>query len=156
MYTFKHQEKRLRLKIPELPFKTKLVLLLCPLFSCSVPGKLKQFVLDLHSGKLHREFHHGPDPTDTTPRQVRQQCHPCEIITGWVWLCHVKFWIWFLTLRRRQEKKWPAAPQRVHSRSWRPARLATPSSFETETSCDLNSLPAILWLNATPQGLGGG
>ncbi|CAI2319075.1 unnamed protein product [Caenorhabditis sp. 36 PRJEB53466] len=27
-----------------------------------VPGKLRQFVLDLHSGKLHREFHHGPDP----------------------------------------------------------------------------------------------
>lgn len=25
------------------------------------PGKLKQFVLDLHAGKLHREFHHGPD-----------------------------------------------------------------------------------------------
>ncbi|MEQ2244083.1 hypothetical protein ILYODFUR_013503 [Ilyodon furcidens] len=34
-----------------------------------VPGKLKQFVLDLHSGKLHREFHHGPDPTDSTPGQ---------------------------------------------------------------------------------------
>ncbi|XP_062395552.1 endoplasmic reticulum resident protein 44 [Sardina pilchardus] len=33
----------------------------------SIPGKLKQFVLDLHSGKLHREFHHGPDPTDSTP-----------------------------------------------------------------------------------------
>ncbi|XP_057691501.1 endoplasmic reticulum resident protein 44 [Corythoichthys intestinalis] len=33
------------------------------------PGKLKQFVLDLHSGKLHREFHHGPDPTDSTPGQ---------------------------------------------------------------------------------------
>ncbi|XP_041482578.1 endoplasmic reticulum resident protein 44-like [Lytechinus variegatus] len=28
----------------------------------TVPNKLKQFVLDLHSGKLHREFHHGPDP----------------------------------------------------------------------------------------------
>ncbi|CAG5119206.1 unnamed protein product, partial [Candidula unifasciata] len=27
------------------------------------PGLLKQFVEDLHSGKLHREFHHGPDPT---------------------------------------------------------------------------------------------
>ena len=27
-----------------------------------VPGKLKQFVQDLHSGKLHREFHFGPDP----------------------------------------------------------------------------------------------
>ncbi|ELT96035.1 hypothetical protein CAPTEDRAFT_163818 [Capitella teleta] len=26
------------------------------------PGLLKQFVADLHSGKLHREFHHGPDP----------------------------------------------------------------------------------------------
>ncbi|VDN03722.1 unnamed protein product [Thelazia callipaeda] len=29
----------------------------------TVPGKLRQFVLDLHSGKLHREFHHGPDST---------------------------------------------------------------------------------------------
>ncbi|XP_068094412.1 endoplasmic reticulum resident protein 44 [Hyperolius riggenbachi] len=35
----------------------------------SIPGKLKQFVLDLHSGKLHREFHHGPDPTDIAPGQ---------------------------------------------------------------------------------------
>ncbi|XP_070691161.1 endoplasmic reticulum resident protein 44 [Pempheris klunzingeri] len=35
----------------------------------AVPGKLRQFVLDLHSGKLHREFHHGPDPTDSTPGQ---------------------------------------------------------------------------------------
>lgn len=32
-----------------------------------VPGKLKQFVDDLHSGKLHREFHHGPDPTEKQP-----------------------------------------------------------------------------------------
>ncbi|NXE07550.1 ERP44 protein, partial [Lophotis ruficrista] len=38
----------------------------------SVPGKLKQFVLDLHSGKLHREFHHGPDPTDVAPGQPIQ------------------------------------------------------------------------------------
>uniref|UniRef100_A0AAF5Q1P1 Thioredoxin domain-containing protein n=1 Tax=Wuchereria bancrofti TaxID=6293 RepID=A0AAF5Q1P1_WUCBA len=30
--------------------------------SLTVPGKLRQFVLDLHSGKLHREFHHSPDP----------------------------------------------------------------------------------------------
>lgn len=36
----------------------------------SVPGKLRQFVLDLHSGKLHREFHHGPDPTESTLAQV--------------------------------------------------------------------------------------
>ncbi|KAH8397745.1 hypothetical protein KR222_000323, partial [Zaprionus bogoriensis] len=27
------------------------------------PGKLKQFLQDLYSGKLHREFHYGPDPT---------------------------------------------------------------------------------------------
>ncbi|ROJ29179.1 Endoplasmic reticulum resident protein 44 [Anabarilius grahami] len=38
----------------------------------AVPGKLRQFVLDLHSGKLHREFHHGPDPTDSTPEQQEE------------------------------------------------------------------------------------
>ncbi|XP_053949057.1 endoplasmic reticulum resident protein 44 isoform X3 [Anastrepha obliqua] len=27
------------------------------------PGKLKQFLQDLYSGKLHREFHYGPDPS---------------------------------------------------------------------------------------------
>ncbi|XP_002064687.4 endoplasmic reticulum resident protein 44, partial [Drosophila willistoni] len=27
-------------------------------------GKLKQFLQDLYSGKLHREFHYGPDPTN--------------------------------------------------------------------------------------------
>jgi len=26
------------------------------------PGRLKQFIRDLHSGKLHREYHFGPDP----------------------------------------------------------------------------------------------
>merc|ERR1712141_875052 len=26
-----------------------------------VPGKLKEFLQDLYSGKLHREFHYGPD-----------------------------------------------------------------------------------------------
>lgn len=29
-----------------------------------VPGKLRQFIQDLYSGKLHREFHHGPDPDE--------------------------------------------------------------------------------------------
>ncbi|RUS73896.1 hypothetical protein EGW08_018347 [Elysia chlorotica] len=29
----------------------------------NTPGLLKRFIEDLHSGKLHREFHHGPDPT---------------------------------------------------------------------------------------------
>ncbi|XP_046906122.1 endoplasmic reticulum resident protein 44 [Hypomesus transpacificus] len=38
----------------------------------AIPGKLRQFVLDLHSGKLHREFHHGPDPTDITPGEEIQ------------------------------------------------------------------------------------
>jgi endoplasmic reticulum resident protein 44 len=33
----------------------------------TTPGKLRQFVLDLHSGKLHREFHNGPDPTRSPP-----------------------------------------------------------------------------------------
>lgn len=29
---------------------------------------LAKFVEDLHSGKLHREFHNGPDPTQETPK----------------------------------------------------------------------------------------
>ncbi|XP_014280207.1 endoplasmic reticulum resident protein 44 [Halyomorpha halys] len=29
-----------------------------------VPGKLKAFIQDLYSGKLHREFHYGPDPNE--------------------------------------------------------------------------------------------
>lgn len=28
-----------------------------------IPGKLKEFIQDLYSGKLHREFHFGPDPS---------------------------------------------------------------------------------------------
>lgn len=30
------------------------------------PGKLMQFLKDLYSGKLHREFHYGPDPSTTS------------------------------------------------------------------------------------------
>uniref|UniRef100_A0A0B6Y9C1 Thioredoxin domain-containing protein n=1 Tax=Arion vulgaris TaxID=1028688 RepID=A0A0B6Y9C1_9EUPU len=37
----------------------------------STPGLLKHFIEDLHSGKLHREFHHGPDPT--TPESVADE-----------------------------------------------------------------------------------
>ena len=40
---------------------------------CSQPGLLKQFVSDLHSGKLHREFHHGPDPTQQPPPAEKQE-----------------------------------------------------------------------------------
>ncbi|XP_013783081.1 endoplasmic reticulum resident protein 44-like [Limulus polyphemus] len=32
----------------------------------SVPGKLKQFVEDFYSGKLHREFHYGPEVTTSS------------------------------------------------------------------------------------------
>lgn len=39
-----------------------------------IPGKLKQFVFDLHSGKLHREFHHGPEPTDKAPGEEVRLC----------------------------------------------------------------------------------
>lgn len=35
------------------------------------PGKLKQFVDDLHSGKLHREFHYGPEKSeDSSHNQI--------------------------------------------------------------------------------------
>jgi len=39
----------------------------------SVPGVLRNFLLDLHSGKLHREFHHGPDPTPPQDQQQQPQ-----------------------------------------------------------------------------------
>jgi len=46
-------------------------------------GRLKQFVMDLHSGKLHREFHNGPDPTQPNadqppPDSVFKQLRPSE------------------------------------------------------------------------------
>ncbi|XP_033629066.1 endoplasmic reticulum resident protein 44-like [Asterias rubens] len=36
-----------------------------------VSGKLKQLIQDLHSGKLHREFHHGPDKQDPNKQIVQ-------------------------------------------------------------------------------------
>ncbi|XP_059617993.1 endoplasmic reticulum resident protein 44 [Phlebotomus argentipes] len=43
------------------------------------PGKLKQFLNDLYSGKLHREFHYGPEK-DTTPEEndVKKSTQPPE------------------------------------------------------------------------------
>ncbi|CAB3408819.1 unnamed protein product [Caenorhabditis bovis] len=49
-----------------------------------VQGKLRQFVLDLHSGKLHREFHHGPDkenqpaPETQPPPSVFEKLKPAS------------------------------------------------------------------------------
>jgi len=52
-----------------------------------VPGELKKFVRDLHSGKLHREFHNGPDPTQppapgnppsNPPESVFKKLEPSE------------------------------------------------------------------------------
>ena len=34
------------------------------------PGKLQKFVADFHSGKLHREFHHGPDPEEQNKNKI--------------------------------------------------------------------------------------
>ncbi|XP_042857047.1 endoplasmic reticulum resident protein 44-like [Penaeus japonicus] len=39
-----------------------------------LPGKLKAFLADLYSGKLHREFHYGPDPETTEePQQIEDK-----------------------------------------------------------------------------------
>lgn len=49
-----------------------------------VPGKLKQFLEDLYSGKLHREFHYGPEKTDdntievVTNQDLKKQTSPPE------------------------------------------------------------------------------
>ena len=38
----------------------------------NVAGKLKQFLQDLYSGKLHREFHYGPDKPSNEPSNKMQ------------------------------------------------------------------------------------
>ncbi|XP_012262959.1 endoplasmic reticulum resident protein 44 isoform X2 [Athalia rosae] len=38
-----------------------------------VPGKLKSFLQDLYSGKLHREFHYGPDQSEQEDNQISGQ-----------------------------------------------------------------------------------
>lgn len=47
-----------------------------------IPGKLKQFIQDLYSGKLHREFHYGPDQDNqeaqTHPEKIKTPTTPPE------------------------------------------------------------------------------
>lgn len=45
-------------------------------FLYSQPGRLQKFISDLKSGKLHREFHHGPDPVRLTLRVLRKVWYP--------------------------------------------------------------------------------
>lgn len=66
-HVFSHPLKHLGKTVKDLPvvaidsFK-HLFLYKKPVASISQPGNLKQFIADLHSGKLDREFHFGPDP----------------------------------------------------------------------------------------------
>lgn len=53
-----------------------------PKTEIDTPGYLKEFVADLHSGKLHREFHHGPDPTtksSETPIPAIESAGPTHV-----------------------------------------------------------------------------
>jgi len=38
-----------------------------------IPGKVKTFLQDLYSGKLHREFHYGPDPEEEKKKEVEDK-----------------------------------------------------------------------------------
>merc|ERR1711910_312252 len=38
-----------------------------------IPGKLKQFLQDLYSGKLHREFHYGPDKEEEKSEEKSEE-----------------------------------------------------------------------------------
>lgn len=66
-HVFSHPLKHLGKTTKDLPvvaidsFK-HLFLYKQPVASISQPGRLRQFIADLHSGKLDREFHFGPDP----------------------------------------------------------------------------------------------
>jgi len=51
------------------------------------PGKVKTFLQDLYSGKLHREFHYGPDPAtedteEETDKDATQDTDDTEEKTG--------------------------------------------------------------------------
>lgn len=41
-----------------------------------IPGKLKRFVGDLYSGKLHREYHYGPDAEDSSTHEEAKNMAP--------------------------------------------------------------------------------
>jgi endoplasmic reticulum resident protein 44 len=43
-----------------------------------VPGKLLQFLKDLFSGKLHREFHYGPDEPNAQSNELKKATSPPE------------------------------------------------------------------------------
>jgi endoplasmic reticulum resident protein 44 len=48
-----------------------------------IPGKLKEFLNDLYSGKLHREFHYGPEEpqtpeSPTTNNDIKKPTNPPE------------------------------------------------------------------------------
>lgn len=47
-----------------------------------IPGKLKQFLQDLYSGKLHREFHYGPDKDTSSDDPSAAQQQNNEVNTG--------------------------------------------------------------------------
>jgi len=49
-------------------------------FNFRKQGILSTFIADLHSGKLHREFHHGPDPTTTTTEEPGVSRHKTFIL----------------------------------------------------------------------------
>ena len=38
-----------------------------------VPGKVKTFLQDLYSGKLHREFHYGPDKEEEKKQEEKKE-----------------------------------------------------------------------------------
>ncbi|KRY87508.1 Endoplasmic reticulum resident protein 44 [Trichinella pseudospiralis] len=74
--TFAHPLQHLGKSIKDLPVLAidsfRHMYLFPDIKDLTVPGKLKQFVLDLHSGKLHREFHDGPDPVTAASPVVVQ------------------------------------------------------------------------------------
>lgn len=83
-HVFSHPLKHLGKTTKDLPvvaidsFK-HLFLYKQPIASISQPGRLKQFIADLHSGKLDREFHFGPDPVSaqtSPPESAFKQLGP--------------------------------------------------------------------------------
>lgn len=69
-HVFSHPLKHLGRTVKDLPLLAidsfrHLFLYKKPIETIKEPGMIRKFIEDLHSGKLDREFHFGPDPTDS-------------------------------------------------------------------------------------------
>lgn len=92
------------------------------------PGKLQSFVNDLHSGKLHQEFHYGPD--SSSEKESEKSAKSVEEIAT-------------LDQKTEQSKDAPPEVQGKESRkSEKSAEKSVPSEKKTVQSAESSGIPS--------------